>query len=114
MGAIRLSAVTATFSAIATGILLAGCSFSFGTTPELSAEKLATTLSEKIASTTGQPAPEITCPDVLVGKIGNTTKCKLAAGDGSTLGVSVKVTSVDGDQINFDFKADGSVTPAED
>lgn len=79
--------------------------------PELSAGKLATTLAEKLAATTGQPKPDITCPENLVGKIGTTTRCTLTASDGSTLGVTVTVTSVDDDQINFDFKADDEASP---
>lgn len=79
--------------------------------PELSTGKLATTLAEKLAATTGQPKPDITCPENLVGKIGTTTRCTLTASDGSTLGVTVTVTSVDDDQINFDFKADDEASP---
>lgn len=60
----------------------------------------------------GQPKPHITCPEDLVGKVGTTTRCKLTADDGSTLGVSVKVTSVSGDQIHYDFKADDTASPA--
>ncbi|GAA2357715.1 hypothetical protein SVIO_039970 [Streptomyces violaceusniger] len=48
----------------------------------------------------------------LVGKVGNTTRCELTADDGSTLGVSVTVSSVDGDQVNFDVKADDTASPA--
>ena len=46
-----------------------------------------------------------------VGKVGNTTRCTLTADDGSTLGVSVTVSSVDGDQINFDIQADANASP---
>ncbi|KOG29634.1 DUF4333 domain-containing protein [Streptomyces resistomycificus] len=114
MAATRLSAATLILSSVAVGVLLVGCSasVSVGSTPKMSSEKLATTLAEKLAATTGQPEPDITCPEDLAGKVGTTTRCKLTAGDGSTLGVSVKVTSVDGDQINFDFEADGTASPA--
>ncbi len=44
--------------------------------------------------------------------MGTTTRCTLTAKDGSTLGVSVKVTSVEGDKINFDIKADDTASPA--
>ncbi|GHJ35991.1 hypothetical protein Sm713_16000 [Streptomyces sp. TS71-3] len=77
----------------------------------MSADKLATTVAEKLAASTGQPKPHITCPEDLVGKVGTTTRCKLTADDGSTLGVSVNVSSVDGDQIKFDFKADDTASP---
>ncbi|WP_307665877.1 DUF4333 domain-containing protein [Streptomyces sp. V1I1] len=111
----RLSAATSILSAVAASVLLIGCSASVNVekpTPKLSADKLATTVAEKLAATTGQPKPHIACPEDLIGKIGNTTRCKLTAGDGSSLGVSVKVSSVDGDQINFDIKADDTASPA--
>lgn len=111
----RLSAATSILSAVAASALLTGCSASVeaGTsTPKLSADKLATTVAEKLAATTGQPKPDVTCPEDLAGKVGTTTRCTLTAGDGSTLGVTVKVTSVDGDQIDFDIKADEKSSPA--
>ncbi|MGW7045938.1 DUF4333 domain-containing protein [Streptomyces avermitilis] len=111
----RLSAATWSLSAVAAGALLVGCSASVSvgeSEKKMSAEKLAGIVAEKLAATTGQPKPDITCPEDLVGKVGNTTRCKLTADDGSTLGVSVKVSSVDGDQINFDIKADDTASPA--
>ncbi|PVE04190.1 hypothetical protein Y717_13225 [Streptomyces scopuliridis RB72] len=110
-----MSAAPSILSAIAAGVLLAGCSASVdvGTsTPKLSADKLATTVAEKLAATTGQPKPDITCPEALAGKVGTTTRCTLTADDGSTLGVTVKVSSVEGDEINFDIKADETASPA--
>jgi hypothetical protein len=100
---------------MAVGVLLVGCSGSVtvGTSmPKMSSDKLATTIAEKLAATTGQPKPDITCPEDLAGKVGTTTRCTLTADDGSTLGVTVKVTSVDEDQINFDIEADGTASPA--
>ncbi|MFE4749238.1 DUF4333 domain-containing protein [Streptomyces mirabilis] len=111
----RLSAATSILSAVAAGALLVGCSASahVGTsTPKMSADKLATIVAEKLAATMNQPKPNITCPEDLAGKVGTTTRCKLTAKDGSTLGVTVKVTSVQGDQINFDIKADETASPA--
>ncbi len=102
---------------MAAGALLVGCSGSVSvgnSDPKLSSDKLATTVSEKLAATTNQPEPDITCLEDLAGKVGTTTRCTLTANDGSTLGVSVKVTSVEGDQINFDIKADDTASPAPD
>ncbi|WP_432171467.1 DUF4333 domain-containing protein [Streptomyces sp. 1222.5] len=115
MATSRLSAATSILSAVASGVLLAGCSASVHaekSTPKLSADKLATTVAEKLAASTGQPKPNVTCPEDLAGQVGNTTRCKLTANDGSTLGVTVKVSSVDGDRINFDIKADDKASPA--
>ncbi|MGW0338073.1 DUF4333 domain-containing protein [Streptomyces sp. NPDC003011] len=111
----RLSAVPSLLSALAAGALLVGCSaeVSVGSaTPKMSADKLATTVSEKLAATTGRPKPDIACPEDLVGETGTTTRCTLTADDGSTLGVTVTVTSVEGDLINFDLKADDTASPA--
>ncbi|WLW51826.1 DUF4333 domain-containing protein [Streptomyces sp. YU58] len=111
----RLSTATWGFSATVAGVLLVGCSASVdvgSSTPKMSSDKLATLLSEKLAAQTGQPKPDVTCPDDLAAKVGTTTRCTLTAGDNSTLGVTVKVTSVDGDQINFDFQVDETASPA--
>ncbi|MCT9079485.1 DUF4333 domain-containing protein [Streptomyces fulvoviolaceus] len=111
----RLSTATWSLSVVAVGVLLAGCSASVSvgnSEPKLSADKLATTVAEKLAATTGQPKPDIACPEDLAGKVGTTTRCTLTAGDGSTLGVTVTVSSVDGSNINFDIKADDTASPA--
>jgi hypothetical protein len=111
----RLSAATWSLTAVAAGVLLVGCSASVSagkSEPKMSADKLATMVAEKLAATTGRPKPNITCPEDLAAKVGTTTRCTLTADDGSTLGVNVKVTSVDGDQINFDIKADDTASPA--
>jgi autotransporter adhesin len=105
----------AAVAALAATALLAGCSASVTVNdgkPKLSADKLATTVSKKLAETTGQPEPDITCPEDLTGETGTTTRCTLTAGDGSTLGVTVKVTSVKDGKINFDIKADDTASPA--
>ncbi|GGW54093.1 hypothetical protein GCM10010503_34160 [Streptomyces lucensis JCM 4490] len=115
MATVRSSATAWSLSAVAAGVLLAGCSGSVTvgkTTPKLSADKLSDTLAEKLAATTGQPKPDVSCPEDLVGKVGTTTRCTLTAGDGGSLGVTVTVTSVEDDRINFDFKADDKVSPA--
>ncbi|KIZ15347.1 DUF4333 domain-containing protein [Streptomyces natalensis] len=109
----RLSAAASILTA---GALLVGCSASAhveNAEPKLSADKLATTVAEKLAAATGRQKPHITCPEDLVGKVGTTTRCKLSADDGSTLGVSVTVTSVNGSTINFNVKADATASPAQ-
>ncbi len=78
----------------------------------MSADKVAGLVAQKLASTTGRPEPDISCPKDLVGKVGTTMRCKLTASDGSTLGVTITVTSVDGKRINFGFEADAKASPA--
>lgn len=113
MSIIRLSAAAAI---TATSMLLVGCSVSGHAekaVPAMSADKLADSVAEQLAATTGQAKPHVTCPEDLAAAVGTTTRCKLTAGDGSTLGVSVKVTSVKGSQIHFDIKADSHASPAQ-
>lgn len=112
---LRLSAAKCTLPAVATAALLAGCSASVSvgeTTPKMSKEKLADTVAERLAAKMNQPKPDMACPEDLEGKKGTTTRCTLTASDGSTLGVTVTVTSVDGDNIKFDIQADDTPTPA--
>ncbi|EST30878.1 DUF4333 domain-containing protein [Streptomyces niveus] len=111
-----LSAASWGLSATAAGVLLlVGCSGSVGigtSTPEVSKDKLADTVAERLAATTGQTKPDVTCPEALEGKADATTRCTLTAADGSTLGVTVTVSAVDGDNVDFDIKADDTPTPA--
>ncbi|MCX3061781.1 DUF4333 domain-containing protein [Streptomyces beihaiensis] len=111
----RTTAATWVLSTVAAVALLAGCSGSVhvgSSAPKMSKGKLADAVAQKLADTTGQPKPDVTCPEDLVGKVGTTTRCKLTAKDGSTLGVNVKVTKVDGTDINFDIQADATPSPA--
>ncbi|MBC9717058.1 DUF4333 domain-containing protein [Streptomyces sp. TRM66268-LWL] len=111
----RLPVAATLLTAAAAGLLLAGCSASVevgSAAPRMSAERLSDLVAAELAATTGRPEPDITCPEALAGKVGTTTRCRLTASDGSTLGVAVRVTSVDGDRINFAIKADETASPA--
>lgn len=98
----RSSLATWGLAAAATGALLVGCSAE----AKLPKGEVANTVAEKLAAQTGQPKPDVTCPEDLVGKVGTSIRCKLTASDGSSIGVNVKVTSVDGEEIKYDIKAD--------
>ena len=51
--------------------------------------------------------PDISCPDDLEAEVGAETRCTLTAGDDPTeYGVTVTVTSVEGDDANFDVEVD--------
>ena len=51
--------------------------------------------------------PEISCPDDLQAEVGTTTRCTLTAeGDPTEFGVTVTVTSVEDDTVNFDVQVD--------
>lgn len=111
----RPSVAALGLSVAAAGAMLVGCSASVHvekSEPKVSAGKLATTVSERLAAQTGRPKPDISCPEDLAGKVGTKTRCTLTADDNSTVGITVTVTSVKGTQIDFDIKADNKVTPA--
>ncbi len=51
--------------------------------------------------------PDISCPEDLEAKVGAETRCTLTAGgDPEEYGVTVIVTSVEGDTANFDVQVD--------
>ncbi|GLW56927.1 DUF4333 domain-containing protein [Kitasatospora phosalacinea] len=79
--------------------------------PKVSADKVGKLAAQRLAQVTKQPEPEVVCPDDLLGKVGTVMRCQLTADDGSTLGVTVTVTSVSGKNVNFDIKADERGTP---
>ncbi|MDT0380400.1 DUF4333 domain-containing protein [Streptomyces sp. DSM 42041] len=101
-----LHAAGSVLATVAAGALLTGCSG----TPTLDSGTLADTVAQKLAEATGRPEPDVTCPEDLAGEVGTKTRCTLTAADGSTIGVTVTVTSVEGTQINFDIKADDKPT----
>ncbi|MFI7008463.1 DUF4333 domain-containing protein [Streptomyces sp. NPDC050145] len=111
----RLSAGVPALVAVAACALLAGCSVEAhvgSSTPKMSKEKVADKIATTLAAQTGQPKPDVTCPEDLEGKVGATGRCTLTASDGSSIGVSVKVTSVEGKQMKFDIQADETASPA--
>ena len=51
--------------------------------------------------------PDVSCPDDLEAEVGAETRCTLSVeGDSKEYGVTVTVTSVEGDTANFDVKVD--------
>jgi hypothetical protein len=51
--------------------------------------------------------PEVTCPEDLQGEVGAEARCTLTAGDDPTeYGVTLTVTSVEGDDVKFDVEVD--------
>ncbi|MFD3374117.1 MULTISPECIES: DUF4333 domain-containing protein [unclassified Streptomyces] len=70
--------------------------------------RVAQTISDKLAADTGKRPERVTCPQHLPARVGATIRCELTAGS-DTLGVTVTATSVNGKQVNFNFKVDDSV-----
>ncbi|MEU9954985.1 DUF4333 domain-containing protein [Streptomyces sp. NPDC050982] len=70
--------------------------------------RVAQTISDKLAADTGKRPDRVTCPEHLPARVGATIRCELTAGS-DTLGVTVTATSVNGKQVNYNFKVDDSV-----
>ena len=75
-------------------------------TSTLTAEAVADGAADALEDEVGT-RPEISCPDDLDAKVGAETRCTLTApGDPTEYGVTVTVTSVDGDDARFDVQVD--------
>ena len=87
--------------------LLGACSAGedTGTGGAKSKDVLAQEVKEKLEAQVGAPADSVTCDGDLEAKVDATQKCELTA-EGAKLGVTVTVTSVDGDTVKFDAKVD--------
>ncbi|GAA1204336.1 DUF4333 domain-containing protein [Prauserella alba] len=68
--------------------------------------ELETQVKSSLEQSTGNKAKAVDCPDDLEAEVGATTRCTLTAPDDSRIGVSVKVTAVEGEQASFDIKVD--------
>ena len=72
----------------------------------LSAEDVATGAEDALEQEVGQ-RPDVSCPDDVEAKVGNETRCSLTAeGLDGEYGVTVTITSVEGDTANFDVQVD--------
>jgi hypothetical protein len=95
----------------ATSFLLAGlaaCSVDVSTSSSstLSADSVASSAEDALEEEIGV-RPSITCPDDVDAEVGAETRCTLTGGDDPTeYGVTVTVTSVDGEDVAFDVEVD--------
>ncbi|GAB2870200.1 DUF4333 domain-containing protein [Nocardioides pacificus] len=98
--------------AVVTLLALTGCSgeVSVGSTPKVSESSLEQTVLERMTDYAGVAPDEVECPDGLEGEEGKTQRCVLHAGE-DRVGVTVTVTSAEGDTVNFDIEADDEVMP---
>ncbi|MFD9196191.1 DUF4333 domain-containing protein [Streptomyces phaeochromogenes] len=65
--------------------------------------RVAQTISDKLAADTGKRPDRVTCPEHLPARVGATIRCELTAGS-DILGITVTATSVNGKQVNYNFK----------
>ncbi|UGT63470.1 DUF4333 domain-containing protein [Nocardia asteroides] len=87
------------------GCALSACSVSIGGDPKIDEADLEKSVSQTLAEEVGQTPDSIDCPGDLTGKVGTTMRCTLNAG-GDTIGLTVTVTSVEGDTVNYDVQVD--------
>lgn len=68
-------------------------------------DELETGVADQLEEQVGQ-RPEVDCADDLVAEKGETVRCELTADDGSTIGATVTVDSVDGDDVRYTVQVD--------
>lgn len=82
-----------------------GSDVDFEIAPTLLRSTLEDEISTQLEQQVGQAPDDISCPDDLIGTIGETMRCTLSAG-ADELGVAVEVTGVDGTDVNFSIEVD--------
>ena len=99
---------------LTTVLLLAGCSaeVSVGDQPSQPSDQatvaqaeLEREVSDQLEREVGQAPDRIDCPGDLTGEVGTEMRCVLHAGP-DRLGVTITVTGVDGEQVDFDIEVD--------
>jgi hypothetical protein len=85
-------------------LVVAGCSFSAGTSQDKTVAKadVADQISAKVNEKAGHKPQSVSCPADLRAAVGASLDCQMTD-DGQTYGVNATVTSVDGDKVNFDI-----------
>jgi hypothetical protein len=102
----RAPRVVAAVLALFVGFGIAGC----GGTAAVPKDQVAQQISDQLTKQVGQKPDSVSCPDDLPATVGATVRCTLKAGTDS-LGVTAKVTAVDGSNVKFDIQVDQTVTP---
>ena len=70
-------------------------------------EDLEQGVSDQLTETVGQKPDKIDCPGDLEAEVGKTMRCTLTAGP-DELGVTLKITKVDGSDVEYDIEVDES------
>ena len=89
-----------TAAAIALALLAAGCG-----EKKLDKATVEQGAKDALAKTVGRPPQSIKCPEDLEAKVGATQRCVLRD-RGERLGLTVRVSRVEGDKANFDVVVD--------
>lgn len=84
-------------------VLIAGCGTGSGSVDRHKVEK---EVSDELTKTVGQRPKAIICPGDLKAVEGTTMRCKLEASNGSEIGLTLTVTSVQGGDVRFHIRVD--------
>ena len=88
-------------------VLLAGCSASVSAGGNaVDKSEVEQQVVDQLAAKVGQRPKAVVCPGNLKAEQGTTMRCQLEADDGTTLGLTVTVTSVNGSDVKFDTQVD--------
>jgi hypothetical protein len=99
----RFARALAALSAVL--LLSTGCGDS---TPTVDRSDLESEVSDQLEQQVGTAPDDVECPGDLEGEVGRTMRCTLTAGT-DEVGLEVKVTEIDGDDVSFDIQVDDEV-----
>ncbi len=103
--------VAAAFAVGLTAVALSACSFSTSTGKSVKEADVESQISAQLAAKIGEKPKSVTCPGDLKAKQGTTMRCSLVDKTDKKYGLTVTVTSVEGNTVNFDIKVDDEPTP---
>jgi hypothetical protein len=108
------TAMTAAAAAALACAAVSGCTINIGNrNPPASATVSKADLQKDISgrlTAAGQPPQSVSCPDDLVGQVGQSTRCEVTMSATSSFEPIVTVTSVAGSKVNYDITAAVSQT----
>lgn len=87
------------------GAVAALCFGLTGCAGAVAAENVEREIDNLVQRLGGAPADKVDCPDDLPAEVGASVRCSFTA-QGATYGVTVTVTSIEGDTANYDIKVD--------
>lgn len=90
-------------------LTLAGCSaLSEKTVPRSELEQ---GVQQLLEDQVGEPMDDVECDDDLAGEIDASVRCTITATDGSTIGLTVTATDVDGSDVRYEVVVDDTASP---
>jgi len=94
---------------IALALLVAGCGIGQQVISKADVEQGS---KDALTKTVGKTPEAITCPKDLDATVGASERCVLTAGEGSTIGMTVTIKSVDGSRADFGVVVDNLPQPS--